>query len=711
MKKFILFTLSLILLGNCFVYSQYVEYWTPVTLNLCEGDTFALFNNQQPFNKFKSVYDENCVPHQITNEPNWDEFIISGGNKIEQKDTLYKNVCGDPCSYAVIFYIKFKATQSTTITISTSFRWETDYGKPECNPNNYPPIVTSTRVFTYNIQVYPLLPKPSISVQTLQSDPNAPEIIQLTATGCATDDYTYWSAVNPETNPFYNQTNSITTDKTYDCGEYKVSCYNRFCPNYKLNWSDPFPTNNFSHNQNNPGYSTNFAKYFQDQAQKSRGKPEYAYRRQFACIQQKSMNEFNNTGENGWAGGFIKHLFDSFAKGKICEGSQNYTCKIYDSQAYCLLETGFGIHAAKELAPGFFTYQPNYSAFTEAISQWNSQHDGFLENAVLPCFSELYQDPYYYDASLLPKSVLEQITVTSAIIARWIAQGFEGVKYIGNQTIKSLPIIRKSITSTFSDATLQLRYQDLPSPPAKESLFSQQAFDQSEIKISAGNTYFVNTKSAIQLTVSSPTPSIPVTYQLSVDPSIATIDGNGLLSIHSTSEPFKNSRLPLLVYASSNGKTGVGQFAIVDTDNDGDMIADTYEEKIGLNPNRKNDLKSDLDGDDLLDVFEANLGTDPLKKDTDGDGYTDLEEYLKGTLPGSSNSYPYPDQIRSVTSGNWHATNTWSCNCIPAPYQEVTITDNHLISVTLEDAQVKRLIYNGGSIKLINPNSKIYFNP
>jgi hypothetical protein len=35
-----------------------------------------------------------------------------------------------------------------------------------------------------------------------------------------------------------------------------------------------------------------------------------------------------------------------------------------------------------------------------------------------------------------------------------------------------------------------------------------------------------------------------------------------------------------------------------------------------------------MDGDGLLDVEEAALGTDPLNRDTDGDGFGDGEEVL-----------------------------------------------------------------------------------
>ena len=62
-----------------------------------------------------------------------------------------------------------------------------------------------------------------------------------------------------------------------------------------------------------------------------------------------------------------------------------------------------------------------------------------------------------------------------------------------------------------------------------------------------------------------------------------------------------------------------------DDDNDGDMLTNGYEEKIGTDPN-----KVDTDGDGLTDYEEVTkYHTDPLKADTDGDGLTDGEEVTK----------------------------------------------------------------------------------
>ena len=58
----------------------------------------------------------------------------------------------------------------------------------------------------------------------------------------------------------------------------------------------------------------------------------------------------------------------------------------------------------------------------------------------------------------------------------------------------------------------------------------------------------------------------------------------------------------------------------------------------------------DTDGDELLDQFEAHIGTDPAEADTDGDGFSDSEEYLNYFDPDDDTDFPrageYPRHAR-----------------------------------------------------------------
>ncbi len=68
----------------------------------------------------------------------------------------------------------------------------------------------------------------------------------------------------------------------------------------------------------------------------------------------------------------------------------------------------------------------------------------------------------------------------------------------------------------------------------------------------------------------------------------------------------------------------------VDADRDG--MDDAWEMAQGLDP-LVNDRAGDPDGDGLTNIREFMLGTDPGKNDTDGDGLTDAQELALGTNP------------------------------------------------------------------------------
>ena len=71
----------------------------------------------------------------------------------------------------------------------------------------------------------------------------------------------------------------------------------------------------------------------------------------------------------------------------------------------------------------------------------------------------------------------------------------------------------------------------------------------------------------------------------------------------------------------------IPQYLLDDQDRDG--IKDSEEKAMGLS---KTDF--DTDGDNLSDISELNFwGTDPTKPDTDGDGYWDGAEIIRGYSP------------------------------------------------------------------------------
>ncbi len=86
---------------------------------------------------------------------------------------------------------------------------------------------------------------------------------------------------------------------------------------------------------------------------------------------------------------------------------------------------------------------------------------------------------------------------------------------------------------------------------------------------------------------------------------------------------------------------------MADTDRDG--FADGVEVRNGYDPRKAGKGKlgdKDTDTDGLNDRLEVLFETDPLVRDTDGDGYVDGEEIQNGFDPRSSSSLSLQKQIR-----------------------------------------------------------------
>lgn len=99
-------------------------------------------------------------------------------------------------------------------------------------------------------------------------------------------------------------------------------------------------------------------------------------------------------------------------------------------------------------------------------------------------------------------------------------------------------------------------------------------------------------------------------------------------------EPISNLESTLLVDIDSD-KDGV--LNSVDTDDDNDGLPDTWEETYGLDP-LKDDTKKDFDGDGISNGDEYRKETDPTREDSDGDGMPDAWEIKNGLNPTQESS-------------------------------------------------------------------------
>ena len=107
------------------------------------------------------------------------------------------------------------------------------------------------------------------------------------------------------------------------------------------------------------------------------------------------------------------------------------------------------------------------------------------------------------------------------------------------------------------------------------------------------------------------------------NPSVATIDGSGLITAIATGQT--------LLTVRKDGLLAVVTVDVVNSgDLDGDGIPDFVELASGLDPNDPIDAFEDQDGDGLSALEEFQLGTEIQIADTDEDGISDGEEVVAG---------------------------------------------------------------------------------
>lgn len=111
-------------------------------------------------------------------------------------------------------------------------------------------------------------------------------------------------------------------------------------------------------------------------------------------------------------------------------------------------------------------------------------------------------------------------------------------------------------------------------------------------------------------------------------------------------------------------------------DRDGDQIPNNWETDHGLNPDNKDDGKTDPDHDGLNNLQEYQANTDPHKMDTDGDGIPDGWEVKHGLNPLKNDANEDPDGDYLNNLGEYHfGTN---------PYRADKVTVNGDGSCTVE---------------------------
>lgn len=114
----------------------------------------------------------------------------------------------------------------------------------------------------------------------------------------------------------------------------------------------------------------------------------------------------------------------------------------------------------------------------------------------------------------------------------------------------------------------------------------------------------------------------------------------------------------------------------VNADTDGDGVLDGQE----VNQHGTNPLSEDTDGDGVPDGVEVSLGSNPLLEDgnldSDGDGFSNLDEIAQGTDPGNRYSYPGGPVGAVLNADDAHGT-----VLVGASGLGVTFTDSAMRSI------------------------------
>src|SRR3989442_2670883 len=76
----------------------------------------------------------------------------------------------------------------------------------------------------------------------------------------------------------------------------------------------------------------------------------------------------------------------------------------------------------------------------------------------------------------------------------------------------------------------------------------------------------------------------PRNFYFTTSDGSASVTAEGSLLISYTIAPLVNMTPSLFVIVRNGADVGLGQFAVVDIDSDGDGLSDSYERRIGLDP-------------------------------------------------------------------------------------------------------------------------------
>lgn len=394
----------------------------------------------------------------------------------------------------------------------------------------------------------------------------------------------------------------------------------------------------------------------------SANSPRGDYACQYFCIADRTCEEFLTNGNNGWAKGFVTYIWDYFGSRNDGPLYSNVGCADFSpiigevmSDFICFSIEGFGDHYITEMAPGFFSFC-SYCSSQDA-NEWDSIHNNFLENAIVPCFSELDEMPDFLSC------VSSQSTVFFARLLRELAQVYcaasnnNEVNLVDNSADIIDSFVNDFLAGNFCcliDGVSNEFGLDFISTCDNLDIIPvdgivEVVIDGIEV-IGDGLDDLGNVIDdlgdwaqgflPLQRNVSDSN-SPDVIYFMDLSEEYYTVENN-ILTITGSPSPYAGFSQIVNVFSidADSVVTLVKQFIITDSDTDGDLLGDTYEVNNGLDPNTPNTLNTDQDNDGLNDFLEAVIQSNPLDIDTDGDGFGDLVEVTNTTDFNNAESFP-----------------------------------------------------------------------
>ncbi len=135
-------------------------------------------------------------------------------------------------------------------------------------------------------------------------------------------------------------------------------------------------------------------------------------------------------------------------------------------------------------------------------------------------------------------------------------------------------------------------------------------------------------------------------------------------------------------------------------DSDHDHLPDQWEQRYHLSTS-KNSAKGDPDHDGLDNRREYRLRTNPRKRDTDRDGYSDRIEVQSGTKATSAESRPFPNPATTGVPAGWKPSKTLTDDLevtrAGAVIEDVLLRGADIL-VDAPDVTIRRVKLQGGKI-------------